>query len=500
LASAARAGNPDPWRDELRLRVARDDVAGLRRMADDEKTLGAQEPLSLVLLAEALRARGERGRVGPVLGRAWHLKPNDFWVNFALGSSWDPNSPAPPGQAIRFLTAAVALRPRSFAAHTNLGPALAKNGQLDEAIAEFRAAIELAPNDHRAHANLGVALTMNGRFEEAVAECRTAIRLHDAAPFRTNLAGALRQLGRLEAAAAEYREAVRLSPGDPDTHCNLARALLSLGKLGDAISELRAALKLQGDHQGAHAFLGDALFRAKKLDEAISQYRVLLRLDANSASACCNLGHALQETGKYREALEYFRKGHTLGSKLPGWSYPSLECARQAERFVELEERLPAFLRGERKPSGSVEALSLARLCYFKQLYRPSVRFWLEAFELEPVVQEMRTGHRNQAARAAALAGCAKGRDDPPPAEDERRGLRDQARAWLKADLAEASKGLQSKEPETRTSVKETIARWREDPDLAGVRDQDALEKLSADEANAWRALWSEVEAMLRDA
>jgi serine/threonine-protein kinase len=499
LAAAARAGDPDPWRDELRLRAARDDLAGLRRMADDEKTLGAQEPRSLVLLAEALRARGDGGRVGPVLGRAWHLKPNDFWVNFELGSSWDPNSPAPPDQAIRFLTAAVALRPRSFAAHTNLGPALAKNGQLDEAIAEFRAAIELDPNNHRAHANLGLALSMKGRFEEAVAECRTAIRLKDAPPFRTNLAGALRQLGRLEAASAEYREVVRLAPGDPDAHYNLAKALLSLGKLGDAITELRATLKLQGDHQGAHAFLGDALFRAKKLDEAIAEFRELLRLDANSASACCNLAHVLQETGKSREALEYFRKGHALGSKLPGWSYPALECARQAERFVELEERLPAFLRGERKPSGSVEAISLARLCYFRQLYRPSVRFWLEAFELEPVVQELRTGNRNQAARAAALAGCGKGRDDPPLAENERKGLLAQARAWLKADLAEATKGLQTKEPDAGTSVKETIARWREDPDLAGVRDPSALEGLSADEVNAWRALWSDFEAMLRD-
>jgi hypothetical protein len=38
---------------------------------------------------------------------------------------------------------------------------------------------------------------------------------------------------------------------------------------------------------------------------------------------------------------------------------------------------------------------------------------------------------------------------------------------------------------------------WRADPDLAGLRQPESLDKLSADERQECTALWSEVEALL---
>ena len=78
---------------------------------------------------------------------------------------------------MRHLTAAVAVRPGSAMAHTRLGIALATQGKLDEAIAEFREAIRLKPDDAAAHYNLGNALHDHGKLDEAIAECREAIRL-----------------------------------------------------------------------------------------------------------------------------------------------------------------------------------------------------------------------------------------------------------------------------------------------------------------------------------
>jgi hypothetical protein len=45
-----------------------------------------------------------------------------------------------------------------------------------------------------------------------------------------------------------------------------------------------------------------------------------------------------------------------------------------------------------------------------------------------------------------------------------------------------------------------TLTHWREDPDLAGVRDPGAPEKLPEDERHAWRQLWADVAALLRRA
>jgi hypothetical protein len=38
--------------------------------------------------------------------------------------------------------------------------------------------------------------------------------------------------------------------------------------------------------------------------------------------------------GKFRQALEELRRGHELGSKLPGWKLPSAEWVRQCEKLI----------------------------------------------------------------------------------------------------------------------------------------------------------------------
>jgi hypothetical protein len=45
--------------------------------------------------------------------------------------------------------------------------------------------------------------------------------------------------------------------------------------------------------------------------------------------------------------------------------------------------------------------------------------------------------------------------------------------------------------------VRQKLAHWKLDSDLAGVRDQPALARLAEDEQKVWRAFWSEVEAVV---
>jgi hypothetical protein len=69
---------------------------------------------------------------------------------------------------------------------------------------------------------------------------------------------------------------------------------------------------------------------------------------------------------------------------------------------------------------------------------------------------------------------------------------------WLRADLTALVRSLES-DPKQSEPVRESLTRWREEPDLACVRDQSELNKLacSPDERKEWLALWAEVAAVL---
>jgi serine/threonine protein kinase len=183
LVAAARAADPDPWRDALRASSGAQGAAAvgaLHKLAGDEKALDAQPAESLRLLALRLKSVGDRDSAARLLRQAWRLRPDDFWVNYELarapGAAYGSREELwpRPEETIRYLTAAVAVRPRSAMARYVLGLALVARGEKDQAIAELREASRLHPSLTDVHANLGAALHAQGKLDEALAALRTA--------------------------------------------------------------------------------------------------------------------------------------------------------------------------------------------------------------------------------------------------------------------------------------------------------------------------------------
>ena len=56
----------------------------------------------------------------------------------------------------------------------------------------------------------------------------------------------------------------------------------------------------------------------------------------------------------------------------------------------------------------------------------------------------------------------------------------------------------ESKNPQARALVARTLAHWKEHTDLAGLRDEPAIKALPEDEQKACRALWADVNALLK--
>jgi hypothetical protein len=110
------------------------------------------------------------------------------------------------------------------------------------------------------------------------------------------------------------------------------------------------------------------------------------------------------------------------------------------------------------------------------------------------------TGVLNNAACSAALAAAGQGTDAGQLEDQEHCRLRQQALTWLRADLEQWSKRLKGSKSEDRQVVRALFAHWQRDTDLAGVRDPQALKKLSAQEQEEWRKLWADVAELLKEA
>jgi eukaryotic-like serine/threonine-protein kinase len=405
-------------------------------------------------------------------------------------------------EAIAAYREAIRLKKDYAEAHYNLGITLEKKGQLDEAVAACREAIRLKQDYPEAHSNLGVALAAKGRLDEAIAAYREAIRLKKDYPeAHSNLGVALAHKGQRDEAVAAFRQAIRLKQDYPEAHNNLGLALRQKGQLGEAIAAYREAIRLKQDFPEAHYNLGLAFKRKGQLDEAIAAYRKAISFKKDYAEPYCNLGHLLQHKGQFAEALAALKRGHELGSRNPRWPYPSAQWVRQCERWLQLDARLPAILRGEITPVSDAERVELALVCGMKQLYRSAARFFEEAFTGSPALAEdLKRGNRYAAARAAARAGCGQGEEATKLDEKERARWRKQALKWLEADLVLWTKQLESGTPQDRKTVAARLQHWQRDRDLAGIRDAALLAKLPPAEQEACTRLWAQVEAVLQKA
>ena len=450
-------------------------------------------------LGSILTEQGKLVEAIAELLEAVRLEPGDHKAHQNLGLALKDQGRLV--EAIAELREAVRLAPDDDKAHNNLGVALKDQGSLDAADAEFRTALRLNSKLAEAHDNLGVSLAMRGKIEDATTELRVAQRLSpDNAAIRYNLGLSLEKQGNYVAAIAEYRQALRIKPDKLDAHQNLGSALIHAGKPKEAIVALREAVRLKPDFAMGHYNLGMLFTGQGSLDLAIAAYRDALRYKPDYAEAQCNLGHVLSRQGRYAEALAELKRGHELGSNNPNWHYPSAEWVRNAERQVELDAKLPTFLRGQAKPVDHLESLGFAQLCYQKKLHGASARFWTDAFQAQPkLAEDLNVPNRYNAACAAALAGSGQGKDDPPLDEEKKTHWRKQAIDWLKADLTAWSKILESGSHQARQAITQTLQHWKADADLAGLRNAPALTKLPDDEQKACGALWAEVDALLAE-
>jgi tetratricopeptide (TPR) repeat protein len=532
VRAALRRVDADPYRDSVRDAFLADDRAKLVELAGQKAAL-EQPPGFVAVLGETPTIALERRR--ELMEKAVSRRPGDLSLLMTLGGTypWDRDEGA--NERLRWLQAAVAAAPRNASALNNLGAAMHRRGRVDEAIACLETATELEPNFAHARINLGNVLADMGRVDDAIRCYRQGIaldpkyaeahynlglvlhrkgRLDEAIACYTKATGldpghakahsclgnALNEKGRLDEAIASHRKALAFDPGNALFHTNLGNAVAMRGPLDEAIACYQKAIALNPKLALSHYNLGKAMSLKGRDDEAIACYRTALALDPNHPETYCNLGAALGGRGQFAESLALLKRGHELGTKRPGWSYPSAQWVRQAEANAALEAKLPAFLKGEFQPRDGEERLGLARICQGKRLHRQALDLYAAAFADPKLAGDLRAAHRYNAACYAALTAPGKGEGAADLDDAGRTRFRQQALDWLRSDLALLGRRLETGQPADRAAVQQTMLHWQKDTDLAGLRDAAVLARLPTGEQRAFAQLWADVAAFLKKA
>jgi hypothetical protein len=161
-----------------------------------------------------------------------------------------------------------------------------------------------------------------------------------------------------------------------------------------------------------------------------------------------------------------------------------------------MDRRLTSILKGDEQPGD--DSVELARLALRTRRYAAACALYAEAFARAPGLgADLASGDRYNAACAAALAAAGRDRDAASPGEDLRAGWRKRSLGWLSDELAAWAVVGERGEAEALERLRETLAHWKTDPDLASLREPGDLEHLPGAVRDECLALWARVDALL---
>ena len=207
---------------------------------------------------------------------------------------------------------AVAVSPASPNAHLNLGHALARNGNAEEARQHYAIAVQLRPGDARAHFNLANSLRDAGQLDEATREYQAALRADETnAAAANNLGDLLARQRRFDEAIIWFHRALSIDPELGAARTNLARALLITNQLAESAAVWDHIVSDQPDNAAAW----DGLAQATLVDspgDGVTAARRAVELAPDSPEFTETLARALGTSGAQEEAMATMRRAHDL--------------------------------------------------------------------------------------------------------------------------------------------------------------------------------------------
>jgi serine/threonine-protein kinase len=411
LSDVAAAIDPDEFRMRMRQAIRHQDVATLKAIAVSEDLEKLPKP-TLLLLARDLGGHRAFGEAMLVMHVAQHLHPDDFDILNELGNlCWRPGV-GRPEEAVRYLTAALALRPKSVWLRHSLGIVLQyhlKNPQ--EAVTTFRDALQLSPDDLDLVVHIAQVLNDLGDHDQAKTYYeRAANASPDNERNYLNHARALEALGEWDESRTSCDDAVAAFPDSAQLHFHYAIALDCTGDADRAIEEYRAAVRLDSSFADAYRNLGSILiFKKQDLEGALVILREGVLRMPEAAILHDALGVALHMKGELAEALVQLRlavQQQRDSSEFHRHLAETLHALKDAKAArAEFEEAIRLA------PDDLTARLNYANLLMDLRENEPAILQWKEALRID---SKCLAAHYN-------LGNCLRAKGDFDRAADEYR-------------------------------------------------------------------------------
>lgn len=271
---------------------------------------------------------------------------------------------------------------------------------------------------------------------------------------------------------------------------------------GNPLAGLKEVVERSPDSFWGHIWLGNTYLKLGKYALAEQHFTIAMILRRDNSLAWNNLGCAQLFQGKFLEAeTSLARALKVLGPTDDVYHRSVREHFKKCQKYRELDQNLPEFLKKNRQPKTAMEALELADLCFrFKNRYLDAAIFSASAFTKEPkLAQDLGSAYRYQAARCAILAAEGRGLGGADKLSlADRKKWRNKALAWLQAELSERAKLAKNRTSQVLLLQKATIELWLQEADLASVRDAD-LSHISEAERGEWANFWLEVNVVIKE-
>ena len=210
---------------------------------------------------------------------------------------------------------ALALDPKSALAHHGLAAVLDGDGRYNEAIEEYKAALALDPTAGT-HRDLGFALLRIKNWDEAVAEFRMALQVEpDNTIDDRGLAMALYELNQFKEASEVFQKVLPSSPNNLMVQLDAAISFAKIGDHARALDALRRAAILDPAEYTIQSLLCSQLFAARRYGDAVKECRKAATSAPDDPGPHWILGYALQEIGEHTESTRELEKARSIEGK-----------------------------------------------------------------------------------------------------------------------------------------------------------------------------------------